>query len=314
MLKEHKGSLLGVDIGGSHITASLIDMTEARVVSKSYSREKVKDNGVPEEILDVWINCIKRSIELGGINGSNVKMGIAMPGPFDYERGISLITGMNKLESLYKTDIRTYLSTKLAIPKENIIFRNDAEAFLHGEAHCGAVKRVSTALGITLGTGVGSAIHTAGTTLDANLGISPFKEGIVEDYLSTRWFVSRYRELTGKEIADAKPVFDLAASRDPLALGIVGDFITNLSEFLYNFSIRERPGAIVVGGNIAKAYPLYLDQVNANLVKLGIDVPVVPSALGEDAAMFGMAYYLNGNRPEENATLPSREITSLNIH
>jgi len=312
MLKKHKESLLGVDIGGSHVTTSLIDMANTCVVPKSYSREKVKDNGVPEEILDVWITCIKRSIDLGGADESNVKIGIAMPGPFDYERGISLITGMNKLESLYKADIRAYLGTKLAIPKENIIFRNDAEAFLHGEAHCGAVKQASIALGITLGTGVGSAIHSAGTTLDANLGISPFKEGIVEDYLSTRWFVSRYTQRSGKEIADAKPVFDSASSSDPVALDIISEFTSNLSEFLYNFSLHERPGAIVLGGHIAKACPLYLDQVNANLVNLGIDAPVVPSALGEDAAMLGMAYYLSGNRPDENAILHSKEIVNLN--
>jgi glucokinase len=296
MFLKNRSLMLGVDVGGSHITASFVDLVNQWIISDSIFRSKVDMHGSANEILDTWVSTIRNAI--GPYPANSVKIGIAMPGPFDYENGISLIKGMNKYESLYQVDILSHLSKALEIDKEKILFRNDAEAFLHGEVYCGAVKGYSKAIGITLGTGLGSAIHTDGFTADANLGISAFKDGIAEDYLSTRWFVKRYQELSDNTIKDAKTIFDTVGT-DQSSDVVLDEFTTNLSNFLHSFIIREKPQAVVIGGNIAKAHALFLDVVNAKLVKLGCLVPIKVTSLWEDAAIIGAACYWNSSVVEK---------------
>lgn len=120
-----------------------------------------------------------------------------MPGPFDYENGISLITKLDKYEALYKLNVKELLSEKLSIPKPSILMMNDAACFLRGEVYYGAAKGHTDVIGITLGTGTGSAFHHNGITVDANLGPSPFMNSIADEYFSTRWFVKRYIEENG---------------------------------------------------------------------------------------------------------------------
>lgn len=295
MFLENRPFTLGVDVGGSHITASIVDLERQYVISESTVRRHVDTHGTADKILDTWVSTIKNVIS--NCKGNNIQIGIAMPGPFDYENGISLINGMNKYESLYQVDILSHLSKALGIDKERILFRNDAEAFLHGEARCGAVRGYQKALGITLGTGLGSAVHINGFTTDADLGVSAFKQGIAEDYLSTRWFVKRYRELCPGTVNDAKAIFD-TVGESQISVAIIDEFTTNLSKFLYAFSEREKPKIVVIGGNIAKAHRLFIDAVNAKLVKLGSSVPIKVTALWEDAAMIGAACYWNSSAVE----------------
>jgi glucokinase len=280
--------MVGVDIGGSHITVSMVDLENQCIATESVIRSSVNTHGTADEILTTWVSAIKEVLARQTID--QIRIGIAMPGPFDYENGISLIKGMNKYESLYMVDIRSHFARQLDLPIDQILFRNDAEAFLHGEANCGAAFGHTKALGITLGTGLGSAVHEKGSTTDANLGISCFREGIAEDYLSTRWFVKRYRELTGLNAKNAKAILDIVPT-DTTAATVLHEFIDNLSEFLYSFIKRENPEVVVIGGNIAKGHLLFIEKVNAKLVNLGCSVPVKVTSLWEDAAMIGAAFY-----------------------
>jgi glucokinase len=50
---------IGVDIGGSHITAAQVDLQKGEVVASTLSRAKVHPHGSAEEILSIWANTIK---------------------------------------------------------------------------------------------------------------------------------------------------------------------------------------------------------------------------------------------------------------
>ena len=82
-----------------------------------------------------------------------------MPGPFDYEEGVSLITGLHKFESLYGLNVKELLAASLHIVPGMIQMNNDAICYLAGERKAGAVKDGSYVAGLTLGTGLGSAIY-----------------------------------------------------------------------------------------------------------------------------------------------------------
>jgi glucokinase len=217
-------------------------------------------------------------------------IGFAMPGPFDYPNGICLIKGFDKYEALYGMNIRNELAARTNIPATNIFFRNDADAFLEGELFGGAGQGYSRALGITLGTGLGSCLYLDGEITNAGLNVLPFKYGMAEEYLSTRWFVQAYQNLTGKTVNGVKELTALYHD-DEMARLVFNEFSVNFGDLLRHCINTFKVEAILIGGNISNAYPLFIDQVQKQL-PVGTQVPVIkPAILGEQAAMIGAAIY-----------------------
>ncbi|MHA6247025.1 ROK family protein [Pontibacter sp. CAU 1760] len=275
-------AVIGIDIGGSHITAALV--ADNRVDAGAMARKHINSAGSAEEILDGWVEVIATVRD--SAPGKPVKLGIAMPGPFDYENGISRIRNMNKYESIYGLNIREALAEKLNISGTAIRFRNDAESYLAGEVLSGAGKGYKKVLGITLGTGLGSAVCDEGITRDVNLGSSTFKDGIAEDYLSTRWFLKAYAERSGAQVKNVKELTKLIDT-DPNASVVMQEFEQNLSDFLLNFITKESPDVVVIGGNISKAHKLFLPGVKDILQQNNVSTALVIATLGEAAALIG---------------------------
>lgn len=277
--------VLGIDIGGSHLTAALINTTTRAFIPDTYTRIRVNSKGTAEEIIDTWVGAIESIYKNHAV--ADKKIGIAMPGPFDYDKGVSYITGLDKYEALYKLNVKELLSKRLGIPVSAILMMNDAACFLRGEVFYGAAKGYQDAIGITLGTGTGSAMHHNGVTEDANLGPSPFMDSIADEYFSTRWFVKRYKETTGNVVKDVKELVSLHDERVIKAL--FSEFVNNLVVFLTGFATREKPQVIVMGGNIAQTSELFLRDLVEGLAKNGLSIPIVKAELGEEAAILGAA-------------------------
>lgn len=278
--------VLGIDIGGSHLTAALVDEATRKFVPDSYLRVRVNSKGTAEEILGIWTKAIEDTFQAYPV--ANKRIGIAMPGPFDYANGISLIKGLDKYEALYKLNVKQILSQRLSISPASILMMNDAACFLRGEVYYGAARGYQDVIGITLGTGTGSAMHHNGVTHDANLGPAPFMDSIADEYFSTRWFVKRYRELTGTTVKDVKALTDLYQT-DANVKTIFAEFVKNLVVFLEGFVKAEKPQVIVMGGNIAQCSDLFLSDLTAQLAAKAITVPIVRAELGEEAAILGAA-------------------------
>lgn len=278
--------VLGIDIGGSHLTAALVDEATRKFVPDSYLRVRVNSKGTAEEILGIWTKAIEDTFQAYPV--ANKRIGIAMPGPFDYANGISLIKGLDKYEALYKRNVKQILSQRLSISPASILMMNDAACFLRGEVYYGAARGYQDVIGITLGTGTGSAMHHNGVTHDANLGPAPFMDSIADEYFSTRWFVKRYRELTGTTVKDVKALTDLYQT-DANVKTIFAEFVKNLVVFLEGFVKAEKPQVIVMGGNIAQCSDLFLSDLTAQLATRAITVPIVRAELGEEAAILGAA-------------------------
>jgi len=234
-------------------------------------------------IMKSWIDVLSSLIIKN--DEENVKIGIAMPGPFDYENGVSLMKGQQKYDSLYGINVRDILSAELGIANEDIIFINDAEAFLRGELASGAAADAERAIGITLGTGLGSTSNGSGVTVDMDWAFRPFKDSAAEEYISTRWFSKRYKELTGKEV---KNVEELIATADvAIKKEIFGEFSENLSIFLNDLIAQEKPQVVVIGGNIARSWEHFIDALTEKIADKS--VVIRQSEMWEDAALVGAA-------------------------
>jgi glucokinase len=212
-------------------------------------------------------------------------LSVAMPGPFDYENGISYITGLDKYEALYGMDIRQYLVDLLKIDPQLVVFRNDAESTIAGEVLSGAGKDYINVMGVTLGTGFGSAYSKMKVTKDINLGSLQYKETIADDYLSTRWFLKRYHELTGIKLTGGVKELAQIAVKNQIARDIFKEFAVNMSEFLSEPVEQFGPEALIICGNIAKASGFFLPHLTQKLNSIEIKF----GQLDENAPLLGAA-------------------------
>lgn len=276
--------ILTADIGGSHITAAICDLESHSILPQSITRVDVDSKGSAEYILACWESAFKQVLEKG-MASSISGISIAMPGPFDYEKGISYIIGLDKYESLYGMDIKCYFSRLMDIDHQNVRFRNDAESTIAGEALKGAGKDYKRVMGVTLGTGLGSAFTENAITKDLNLGSNLYKETIADDYLSTRWFLRRYLELVGVPLTSGVKELAGLAPSNKIARDIFMEFAINMNEFLSGPVVRFDPEVLIICGNIAKASQFFLPYLTKELNSISIKV----AQLGEYAPLIGAA-------------------------
>ncbi|ASK31454.1 hypothetical protein CEY12_15640 [Chryseobacterium sp. T16E-39] len=276
---------VGIDIGGSHITMAQVDPEKREIIHSTYIREHVDSFGTRETIFSDWVSAIEKAIF--GLVKEDLLIGIAMPGPFDYKNGISLMQ-QGKFIDIYQINIKEELAERLSIASEQIHFVNDAAAFLEGEVFGGCAKDFNRVFGVTLGTGLGTTFYNGEASTDEDLWDSPFKDSICEDYLATRWFVNRYNEITGEEISGTKELLDKPTE---IQAQIFQEYADSFAEFIVKYVNNYNPEVLVIGGNIAKTFPYFEQRFNENLAKNNINLPVKISAIFEDAAILGAASY-----------------------
>jgi glucokinase len=276
--------VVGADIGGSHITAAQVDVTSRQLIASSLVRMHVDSMAAAQDVIDVWARCIKQAMQHTGAN----KICLAMPGPFDYAAGICLIRDQNKYPMLYGLNVKEMLALALEINAADIYINNDAASFLQGEVFCGSVSGYQHVVSVTLGTGLGTAVYENGSARSADLWNMPLYDGIAEDYLSTRWFVKRYKAISGTAVSGVKELAG-QAMHDELVRTLFNEFGNNLAVFLNRFIESYGAKAVVIGGNIAQSFPLFKDALLAGIGTRFQEVLITTSLLGEGAALVGAA-------------------------
>lgn len=280
-----KRFVLAADIGGTHITTAIVDLHEKKIFHETWYRATVNSGGSAEEILQSWVEAMKESQNRFTSPVEMIKM--ALPGPMDYKNGICLIQDQDKFQSMFAVQLKKELSQRLYFPQDQIEMFNDAACFLKGELFGGTLEHHRRVIGLTLGTGLGSAAICKGKARDAELWKMPFNGGIAEDYLSTRWFIGRFEELSNVRIRGVKDLTDYHMLSPYFSL-IFSEFSFNLAKFICKFIKKAVPSAAVIGGNIALSSPYFLSQTHDYLKEmLGYGFPVYIASQGEKATLLG---------------------------
>jgi glucokinase len=291
---------IGADIGGSHITCAAVDLNTGKILRDTLSERAVNNQAQASVIIHTWAEALYGSLDK--IPANMVKgIGFAVPGPFDYVKGICYIKGVAKYENLYGFNISDAISSSLDVPDDFLIrFMNDVSAFAVGEAVIGEAANFKRSMSVTLGTGLGSAFISDRIPIVDGPDIPklgcvyhlPFKDGIADDYFSTRWFLGRYKSLTGKEMKGVKELSGLASS-DKVVSNLFNEFSNDLAVFLAPWLNRFRAEILVIGGNISHSYNLFGNVFEERLKKENCTCKVALSELKEDAALFGSAWLLD---------------------
>jgi glucokinase len=279
-------TVLVYDVGGSHVSAAVCR-------SGAYCLGPVVSGPHPvEETSDAFIDLL-HSLGVKASNGENGLAGaeLAIPGPFDFAAGISRMK--HKLPYLYGVDLRRRLAERFGWQPNQVRFLLDSAAFLLGEIGAGEARGVKRAVGITLGTGIGSAFAVDGQVLTEGPGVSPggeiwnlpYEAGIVEDYVSTRAIQRSYKLRTGALPNVAKIAAD--AANDPDASAVFTEFGRHLGLALRISLTEFDPDVVVIGGGISRSSHLFLPTAIKELVGLKMQLRV--STLLDHAPLAGAA-------------------------
>src|SRR5690606_14972853 len=79
--------VIAADIGGTHIAVAVVNTRDWQVVNASMVRHNVHSHADAKSILSAWSTAFKEVIPHWPAQAEPV-IGIAIPGPFDYENGI----------------------------------------------------------------------------------------------------------------------------------------------------------------------------------------------------------------------------------
>ncbi|MBT8308357.1 MAG: ROK family protein [Maribacter sp.] len=283
---------IGVDIGGSHIVSAAVNLKTFDILPNTTYSVKINNKASKNVVLKDWSKAINQTIESAFLH-SRANIGFAVPGPFDYRKGVAMFKGDNdKYECLYKVSIPDELPKYINSDEVNLRFLNDATSFGVGVSTQGKAKDCKRIIVVTLGTGFGSAFIRDGVPLVKSTEVpvggclwdKPFKSGISDDYFSTRWCINRYHELSSVVV---KGVKEIAEANTEDSKTVFNEFGSNMAKFMIPYLIKFKPEIIVMGGNISKASKLFLPAFKSELRKAGLRVDFEISTLMEDAAIIG---------------------------
>jgi glucokinase len=293
----HASRILALDIGGGHVSAAVIDVHARDIVVGTRAYVDMDEGATREVILDTWAEAALRAVAAvpgGSVNG----IGIAIPAPFDYGRGVSLM--QHKFRALYGLPVVTLLGERFRrspLELAPIVVANDADLFALGEWWAGAAHGQRRMIGLTLGTGLGSGFIADGRIVTSGPEVPPggeiwnlpYLDGVAEDYVSGRAITRTYAR-AGARTLTVRQIAQRAEAGEPAARDAFATLALHLARILQPHVAQFRPACVVVGGKIAHAWRAF----GPRLAEALAPVKCLPSARFEDAALLGAAALAGG--------------------
>ncbi len=263
-----------LDVGGTFIKCS-----DGRSIP-------VDSNAPREEV----VRAFKEAVE--GCAGAE-EVAVAIPGPFDYTSGTFLMR--HKYASVYGERFADLVGTPEGV---GFKFAHDICAMLLGELRSGAGRGFRNVAIASLGTGLGFCMCLDGGIRKSDAGSPahsiynrPYKEGVLEDYISKRGIIRLYEEVTGKAAGEmtVKEIADLAHAGDGAAReafrragGILGEAIAPLLA-------ENGVECLLFGGQISRSFDLMEEAVRERLAEVATLRSISPTSDFDNATFNGLA-------------------------
>ncbi|MBI4778986.1 ROK family protein [Candidatus Falkowbacteria bacterium] len=283
MNKPTKNYTIGVDIGGTKMSAILFD---GKNVMADYILATPKDNlehfmimlkALIEPLLD------KAKADSGIIKG----MGVGIAGMLNFKE--NKIVEAPNLPLLNGLKLPENLTAKLGV--EQIKIDNDARCFLRAEMKFGAGAKYKNVFGITVGTGIGGAWWSGNEVYQGAHGSATEVGWLTVDFKEGMRLEEAYHKLMQNSPA---ALADEAYHGDVLAEKSYDEFGHYLGISLANVVNLIDPEIIIVGGGVIESSDLFLSRTK-KIMREYIKSPeskavkIVKSKLGATAGAIGAA-------------------------
>ncbi|PIR93356.1 hypothetical protein COT99_01130 [Candidatus Falkowbacteria bacterium CG10_big_fil_rev_8_21_14_0_10_43_10] len=290
MSEQKNNYSIGIDIGGTKMSAVLFDREKNEVIA-DYKLATPKDSldkflVMLYALIDPLIEKAKKEkLKINGI-GAGVA-GVVAAATAGNGKGHILISP--NLPILNEAELGKILQEKYSLP---VALDNDANCFLRAELALGAAKNYANAVGITLGTGIGGAI-SLNREIYQGLHDSAGEIGhmIVDVVNGTPMDLEDiYHDLTQ---GNAQAMAEEAYNGDKLAIKTYSEIGKHLGLTLASVVNLVDPEIIIIGGSVMSSSDLFLSEVKKYLKEAIISpklkkIKVVPAKL-EMAGAIGAA-------------------------
>ena len=304
--------LAGVDVGGTRIKIGIAD-TSGKLLAND-----ITESGVFQD-LETFLTAVSEKIRAMVFNVSGVLLGagIGCPGRIDFNKG-RVVWLRSKLEFLEGVPLADQLGRRLSC---RVVCDNDVNTTLAGEMRFGAGKGYLSAIGITVGTGIGGALVLDGRMMRGrNWAAGHFgymssdpcgpkhvcgNTGIAEEHASHSGIVRQVRKalargevspLTKSLARNEEPglleLFEAMDAGDLLASRLVSKLTSELGVMIANLIYAMDPELVLVGGGLMSHRPGVLDLVRQEAEKrIGFLPPgateILSMQLGDTAGVYG---------------------------
>ncbi len=323
-MPKPRDGILCYDVGGTRCKAGLFLPDEERVVAARI--EPTPADYDADSLLEHLIGLGRGMATDGKMN--IVAVGFAVTGVADPDDGRVVL--MNHLPQLQGVPIGERLKQAFGAPA---VIDNDARAYTLGEAMYGSGKGSGTVLGYTLGTGVGCAVVINGKPLRSKgllagilgghfsvdgdgLMCGCGNRGCLEVYASAsglraaaidalrREVPSRLRARVDGQLDRLTPamIFEALAEGDAAAREAFDGFIGRLGAGVVTRIHAYDPDVVVMGGGVIAGDEPVLPPLREYVARHAWTIPkgrveIRRSALGDDAALYGVAAMARARMP-----------------
>jgi len=217
---------------------------------------KVPTSGTdpPEKIVGRISDSIEKTLSnIDKTINDVIGIGIGTTGPLSIKKGV--ILDCPQLPTMNNYPIRDAIANIFDVP---VYLNNDANCLIYGETVFGAATGKNSVVGFTLGTGIGCAIvlnqkiWNGATETAGEIWTSPYKDGIIEDYVSGAGVSKIYKSISGEDRSSLE-IFQLAENGDSEALKTWEEFGRHAAVAVSWATNLLDPEIIVLGGSITKA-------------------------------------------------------------
>lgn len=298
--------VVGVDLGGTKTSAAVVcpDGDAGPVVTVP-----TPSATGPREVLDAVAVAVRSALSAVDADDSAlIGVGIGAAGAVDAASG-TVISATETFRDWVGTDLAAGMRQRLG--SIAVAVRNDVDAHALGEAWRGAAATASTFLMVAAGTGIGGAVvvdgrlRTGAHNVGGELGHVPApgadglrctcgRFGHLEALAAGPAIHRDYLARGGTPTAsDTRAVFDRARNGDEVALSVIETAAAGLARGVAGIVTTLDPDLVVVGGGLADAGPLWWrpfeNTLRSELIDVLADIPVLPAAAGQTAAIIGAA-------------------------
>ncbi|GAA2097014.1 ROK family protein [Streptomyces albiaxialis] len=305
--KDRGRTTVGVDVGGTKIAAGLV--SGDGTLLETLVRPTPAAEG-PSAVLDAIAAAVR---ELGGRERAS-GLGIGTGGVVDRDRGV-VLSANDLLPGWAGTRLADELRARLDLP---VTADNDANVFALAEQTFGAGAGASSALYVSVGTGIGGGLAVGGRLLrGAHWTAGEFghiavpeaagrpcncgRTGHLEAVASGPAIAARFAELTGGgRGGDLREVAELAASGNAAhaheARTALAEGAGALGRALGGLVNTVDPERVVIGGGVASIGTPFWEPLTeafaAELLPQPSGLRPLPAKLGPRAAVIGAAALL----------------------
>jgi len=307
---------IGIDLGGTGMAAGLVN-SEGSII---YRNAAPTGPDMPhEDLLNQMAALCDDIVEKNAISYEDIEyVGAGIPGAVNPREGIIEFTSNLRFKNV---DAAAFMKNKIPVP---FYLDNDASCAALGEVLCGAAKGKSSAVMVTVGTGLGGGIIIDGKIYSGaffgsgevghHVIVSGGKKcncgrsGCWEKYASATAIIERAMELVsenknskiyelcGGDInrISAKTVFDAYDANDSCAMSIIEEYYTYFGEGLTNIINIIQPETIVIGGGVSARGEALLIPIREKVRQMmygitELKTEIILAELGNDGGIIGAA-------------------------